>query len=189
MVYWGNRSFSILLFFSKAMPKRTITLTFTPSQTFNTINLDGIDTTYRIELREFIVNGVQGTDVGQVINLRLRDGSDGNSFVTESFQQIRETATNIGPNQNELSATNAGDIPLYLTSSPTTYQEYNYPRVLVENRAVPSTKYALVPKLVFKNGITPPVFTSCTITLVLSWGPNNQSTNNYNTIKRAFYNG
>lgn len=171
------------------MPDRSITVTFSPGDR-STVDFDGIDTTYRVELREVIVNGVQGTDVGRVFSLKFPDGGGGSSMVQESFQQVRPTVSADPPNAGEKKATGCTDIPIFIDQSPTVKYEWNYPRVLVNNRQVPSSKYTFNPRLVLAaDGYTEPLYSSCTCLFVLSYGPNDQSTKDWQTIKRAFRNG
>ena len=171
------------------MPDKIITVPFGPSE-LATVNFDGLDTTYRLELREIILNGVQGTDVGKSFTLHFQDGSGGTgSTVTESFQQVRPTGRAVGPNIGEKSATGSKDIPIFIDNSPLVHIEYNYPHVLI-NQPVPSTKYTFTPNLVLSSdGQTQPIFSSCVLKFCLSYGPNNQYSNYWPTIKYAFRNG
>lgn len=171
------------------MPDKIITVKFGPSE-LNTVNFDGQDTTYRLELREILISGIQGTDVGKSFTLHFKDQSGGyGNTVTESFQQVRGTGRTTGPNISEKSATGSKDIPIFIDQSPTLHIEYNFPHVLI-NQPVPSTKYCFTPSLVFsEDGITQPIFSSCVLKFFLRAGPNNQYTNDWNTIKRAFRNG
>lgn len=171
------------------MPEKIITVRFGPSE-IATVNFDGVDTTYSLELREISLNGVQGTDVGKAFSIHFRDNGGGSGFITESFQQIRNTGSVVGSNIGERSATGSKDIPFFIEASPYVHIEYNFPHILINNQGVPSTKYAFVPSLVFaEDGTTQPIFSSCILKFCLKYGPNNQGSNNWPTIKYAFRNG
>ena len=166
------------------MPTKVVTVTFGPNQN-GTVELNGTDTTFRILLNEFVINGVQGVDVGESFTLRLRDNGGGSGLCQNSFQQISDVRDIFGPNQGNFKPIGGQDIPVYIDASPTTYHEYNNPRVLCE-RACQTTKYSASPELFYRDGVTKPIFTSATVTLTLIYGPSTQNTTDYETIRRAF---
>lgn len=123
------------------------------------------NTPVSVRLKQFVITGVQGTNVGDVFALRL-----GSGWVYESFYICRDNSVNVGPNPNVNKISGTKDIPLLIDASPTTSHEFNNPIILTNNRGMSNPTYILEPVIVLGNdGFTEPIYEKAVVVLEVDY--------------------